>query len=247
MKKLVSLLLAMMVACMMVPAMAEVTAETVTGEWFVTEMLAGEMSINPADMGMEISLVLNEDGTMVMTMAGESQNGTWALADGKVQLTAGEGDEASTVEMTVEEDGTLKGGDEGQVLVFSREKPEGLVIPTPVDAESEDAFLGTWNVYMIGMDGQVMPLSMMTAAGFEIGGTMTIEAGKATMSLNLIVEIPEITGTTAFADGKLSLTVEGVETPFVIQATDTGALYTEFVSPDAENPTVMPLYFEKAE
>ena len=244
MRKLIALILALMLACALLPATAEVAADSVLGEWFVTEMTQGDMTIDPATMGMEISLMLNEDGTMVMTMAGEGVEGTWEMADGKLLLTAGEGEEASTVEITIGEDGTLKGEDGGATLVFSREKNEGVTIPQPVAAESEDAFIGTWNLKMISMDGAVLPLDMFASMGMDIGGTLTIEPGKAGILVNVMIEMPEITGTTAFKDGQLEVSVEELETPYVIQATDTGALYFEFSAP--ESTEVIPMYFEKA-
>ena len=60
MKKLISLILVLCMACALAPAMAE----GVTGTWYLIEMNADGVSVSPADMGMTWTLVFNEDGTV---------------------------------------------------------------------------------------------------------------------------------------------------------------------------------------
>ena len=58
MKKLVSLILALCMACILIPA----TAEDVTGLWYMVEMITNGVSINPAEMGINWTMELSEDG-----------------------------------------------------------------------------------------------------------------------------------------------------------------------------------------
>lgn len=184
MKKIVSLLLALMMACMLIPVCAEVAAETVTGDWYVIEMTQGETNINPGAMGMEITLVLNEDGTMALTMSmmGESQvtEGTWEIVDGKVALTS----EDSTVELTMQEDGTLIGEDEGAVMVFSRESAAVEAVEfaeVNPDAQPED-FNGEWSFAYLSMAGITFAADTAVSAGlFEELPTLSIQDGHVTL------------------------------------------------------------------
>lgn len=157
MKKIVSLVLALMMACMLIPACAELAAETVVGDWYAVEMAKDGTVLNPGAMGMEITLILNEDGTMAlnMSMMGEtqSQQGTWSIEDGKVILAA-ETDE-ETVAFTLQEDGTLKGEDKGSTLTFSRESaaaPSVEFAEVNPDAKPED-FNGEWKFAYLSMAG----------------------------------------------------------------------------------------------
>ena len=157
MKKTVSLVLALIMACMLIPACAEVTAETVTGDWYAVEMVQDGMTINPGAMGMEITMILNEDGTMAlnMSMMGETQSeeGTWSIVDGKVSLISEE--DESAVEFTLQEDGTLKGEDDGSTLIFSREAaalPAVEFAEINPDAQPED-FNGEWQFAYLSMAG----------------------------------------------------------------------------------------------
>ena len=74
MKKLFSLILALCMACMLIPAMAE---DSITGEWYAS--LAG------------VTMVMNlaEDGTAEMSMPGTENvaSGTWVLDGEKITVT----------------------------------------------------------------------------------------------------------------------------------------------------------------
>ena len=246
-KKIGALLLTLMMACVAISAMA-LTAEEVQGDWYLTEMTGtndGEtFSINPAAMGIQIQLTLNEDGTAVMKNLSdetdEDQVGTWEIKDDAVVLT--ENDEAMTL---ILEDGILKGEMDGSGFVFSREMGEAVAAPEVISAESEDVFLGSWKVSLINMDGTLFPVDTINQMGLEFSSTLTITPGEAAFNLTFMMELPEITGTTVFEDGKLVFTAGGLGTPLSIQATDSGAIFMEFDLADME--LNLPLYFEKAE
>ena len=66
MKKLLSLVLALMMACMLIPAMAE--GQDVTGDWYLTDV----SGMNVANLGMSMIVTLNADGTAKVSMTREA-------------------------------------------------------------------------------------------------------------------------------------------------------------------------------
>ena len=79
MKKLISLILTVCMACMLIPAMAE--SASAAGVWYLQEMTNNGVTMAAGDTGIVWTLTLGEDGTAVsaMTMMGETQeqSGTW--------------------------------------------------------------------------------------------------------------------------------------------------------------------------
>lgn len=235
MKKILSLALVFCLAFLMVPALAE---EDVTGEWYLTEIIMGDESTNPAAFGMDMTMSLAADGSATLTSAvgeeSESEAGTWALADNYLTITAESGEPAEFVL----EDGLLKSDLGGMVMIFSREAPEALVLPQPVAAAGEEDFLGTWVVTSIGAGDVLMP-----AATFGLVSQMTIEPGKAVESSGEGDAAVTTEYATEFADGVLKLTSDlGIET--VLELNDNGGL-SSTLQLDEENALVT--YMEKAE
>ena len=231
MKKLFAILTVLVMLCCSA-AFAEAT--DVLGDWYLVELQGEGLSINPASMGMEITMTLNEDNTMTMVSAmggedAETQTGTWALTENGITMTQ----EDETTELTLV-DGQLTMNMEGNGLVFAREPAEAEPLPAPVAAESEDAFFGTWKMSAINMMGMMLPVDAL--GGDE--SFLTVEAGKATITSG--EETYEYA--TTFADGALTLTLED-ETQ-VAQLNDDGSL--SIVAAEMEELSII-TYFEKAE
>lgn len=88
------------------------------GEWNMVSMSEGDQTINAEDLaalGMTMTLSLKDDNTMVMTMAGESQEGTWKVDGGKCVLTADGEDVSATLE-----DGQLVLAEENMKMTFAK-------------------------------------------------------------------------------------------------------------------------------
>lgn len=140
MKKLLSVLLAMVLALTM---LAGAVAETVdvTGTWSTTLM------------GMNVMFIINADGTYTLDIAGlESVNGTWEYQeDGNLLLDKGTDEEA----MAVVGDETLSVTESGMALNFVRGE-EGLAGTTDfamrADATLEE-LQGEWSMTSIVMMG----------------------------------------------------------------------------------------------
>ena len=244
MKKLLAVLLALCLGCVLLPAMAE---EDITGTWYVTSLYMGENEVDPTMVGISIVFELNADGTGVATTNQQGEESTaevsWSLADGKVTMTVdGEAanGELKDGKMTI----TTPGGD----MVLSREA-SAFTVPQPVAAESEEAFLGTWNAVraVVGDDGStIIPLDMFASTlGMDLAASLNIEAGKASLSIRFLSEeLPVAEGTTAFADGVLTITIEGLD-PITVQLTDSGELFATIQV--SQIATTLPLYFAPAE
>ena len=208
MKKLISLILILCMACMLIPAMAE---EDVTGVWYLVEVTSQGISVNPADMGMVSTVTLNPDGTLtaVMEMMGQKQEetGTWSL-EGDV-LTISEED--TTISATVA-DGKFALASDQQSMIYSREEPVVSDKPAVVPAESEEAFLGSWTIAAMDMMGMYITPDMFGAMGLEgYDASIIIEPGKVTASVAMGGE-PQVSEMEyVFEDGRLVMAIEGME------------------------------------
>ena len=138
MKKLISLILALALCCMLVPAMAE---EDITGEWYASFA------------GIAMTMTINADGTLSMTAPGQegSAEGIWTLEGDQLTLTVDE----SPATATVSADGILLSSG-GMDMLFTREPVEvptvGEVKP---DAAAEE-FYGEWAVAYMEAEGILM-------------------------------------------------------------------------------------------
>ena len=222
MKKLLSLILILCMACTLIPAMAD---ETVTGDWYLVEMIAGDAVINPAEMGINWILTLNEDGTMhsAMGMAGEEQeqDGTWAI-DGETVTLSADG----TDQTMVYADGRITMSAGGQTAVFGREAPVAAPKAAAVAAESEDAFLGSWELAAVELMGMTITKDTFAAAGIgEMNISLVIESGKVAMSTATSADpdAEPLELATVFEDGKLLLKALDT-TMFTVQLMDDGSL-----------------------
>ena len=76
MKKLSALLLALVLAATLCfGAMAEEISYV--GTWTLTEIRSGELVMDPATLGMDMTIVLSEDGTCILNTMGMTEEGLW--------------------------------------------------------------------------------------------------------------------------------------------------------------------------
>ena len=126
------------------------------GTWYLTQMSMGGQVYMPADLGMEMSLVLNDDGTAAMLSSFEDESaGVWHAEENTAVITIND----SEAVFTLLEDGTLWAEEEGQALVFSRQASSGpSFVPAAerTDAALED-FSGEWQAAYLMMDGIALP------------------------------------------------------------------------------------------
>ena len=228
MKKLISLILILCMACMLIPAMAEDAA----GEWYLKSMSYGGQTMDVTGFCMSGTLNLKEDGTYTMAMTGSDEStGTWKADGDKIQLEVS----GSTANVTLA-DGTLTITDEatGTAMVFSREAPAAAYVPAEVNADAKlEDFTGTWGIAYIGMNGIVVDLNafVQSLAAMMPEGTempdiaaamaLKIDGTKVTIG-DSTEEAKTIEG--SFADGKITVKEEESGTEITLSLLQDGYL-----------------------
>lgn|GEM_PF-132405 len=208
------------------------TPAYITGTWYLNAMDVMGMSMNPASMGMEMAMTLNEDNTAFAEMAGEEEGptGSWAIVDDQVVVTM-DGDDLA---LSLTDDGNLVAEQDEMKMTFGKEKAEVETIeasPARTDATLAD-FDGAWNAAFADMDGMKLPIS---ALGLEFSATF--DNGKATFTaFDSDAEME-----TAVSDGVLTATDVETGTVVVFTLHEDGAMSCSIAEEG------MLLYFEKAE
>ena len=221
MKKIVSLLLALCLMGVMAYAVAELDLTGTT--WYLVSLEQAGIVMNPAAMGLEISMTLNADGTSAMVAYGEDSVGSWSVEGEVVSITDEDG---NTQEFTLNENGELVADmGEGNRMVFSQTAPEAPAeaAPAAVAAESEEEFFGTFKPVSISAMGMQLPLEMVFGDALPV---FTVDAGKVITVSGEGDEAITDEQPYAFEDGVLKLyAAEGDETPVAtVQLVEDGTI-----------------------
>ena len=144
MKKLLSLLLALCLAAMLVPAAAE---EDLIGTWNLVRATAQGVEMIVIGDEIALTLTIREDGTasVYSLMPGEepaTAENNWSYADGVLTLTNPESGEVEMSAPIVNGEITVEAG--GAEMVLSREPHAVYEMPAAVKADSISAFNGVW-------------------------------------------------------------------------------------------------------
>ena len=233
MKKLVCLMLAVLMACAMISAVAESISY---GDWKLVEMRVQGASVEPATMGLSGLLTLDEDGTGQLTIDFDGEvfenTMTWTYADGVLRATGDNGE----VREYVLADGTLTWSSEGGEWVFSQAEDYQIVadMPKAVDASSIDDFIGTWQLTQTFMYGGMWSADMLQMdAKVVVTSDMTsVTIGDQTYS-----------SPSEFVDGTLKVTdANGAVSIFYLN--DNGEISIETAYDETTNLT---MYFARSE
>lgn len=143
MKKLLSLLVALM---MLLGCMAFAEGVDYTGTWVLTGAVAEGMEMGASTLsmlGMDMTLVINADGTMTLTLMGMEEAGTWTVAENGININDGTEDTLVTYQ-----DEVLSIVSEDETMLFTREgaAPAIAEAPAVVVLANVDpaAFEGEW-------------------------------------------------------------------------------------------------------
>ena len=101
------------------PPLDAAAAQPYLGTWYGATMQEEGMTVNLADMGMEMTISLNADGTAAVFSDGESQPAAWSVADGMALLVVA-GDSEATA-LTLADGALIVDYSDGLVLTFTRE------------------------------------------------------------------------------------------------------------------------------
>lgn len=235
MKKLISLML-VLALCLMGGAFAE--ALDVTGVWYLNVIESDGMQLDPAMVGMEMTITLNADGSAAVENMGEADpRFTWEMDGETVVITDNAGVAMPAV---MDEDGNMVILEEelGMTMILGREKTAiETYVPAPVEEEPALAdFEGTWNAALIDMMGiQVSMEALEMKLQIEIAGTNALvtsnESGEE-MSYNAPVHLEGDT-----------LTVESMseQMPMELQLQQDGKV----VCTEENEGMIISIFFEK--
>ena len=225
MKKGLSKILVIAIAAALLCANAfALEPDDIVGEWYFNVLEQNGMTLNPASMGLGMTLILNEDKTVLMLNDGEGEADVdeWSI-DGDT-LVLGEDEYALYAELV---DGTLviDMGEDG-IMVFGREL---IVEQTHADfpviaAAGISEFDGVWTGDLAEMFGMRIPMDS-DVVGREMrlsiaNGEVTIN--EATMGL----DPKETVANGVFEDGAIVIEYEiygGIETT-VLSLREDGSL-----------------------
>lgn len=219
MKKGLSVLVALaMLLTLAVSALAE--AASVAGVWTMTAMISSGVEIDPASMGMEMSMDLAEDGTGTLTAFGVGSEVTWTFDGATLDVTDPDG----TVSFELQEDGTLRADISGMETIWSSgaaDSPEAAPVETPaVATDVEDgAAVGVWQLASASAANIAVDLQAM---GLEILIEFA-EDGTCTMTTNGVSE----TGAWTQDGANISMTDDASGTELVFQMLEDGTLLVD--------------------
>ena len=161
MKKLISLILILCMACMLVPAMAD---EDITGDWY------GNM------MGMGVTLTLNADGTYAFIANGqEMAAGPWKVEDGK--LIAASEDSGDTI-FEIKDEGLYNADMDMTMTRNAEDAPAGFVVAEPKTDAAAEEYYGEWacsGIYVPEL-GSVIDTSAYAAMAGDSLPNITVSA-----------------------------------------------------------------------
>ena len=143
MKKILSLLLAL---AMMLGCVAFAEGVDYVGTWVLTGAETDGVQMGPttlAAVGMDMKVVVNADGTVVLSMMGMEEGGTWAATENGIAIT----DSTETVEIAYQNEMLLM-NQSGVTMMLTREGAAPAIVeaegPTALAGVDPVAFEGQW-------------------------------------------------------------------------------------------------------
>ena len=223
MKKMISILLALCLSVMLLPAVAE---DDVTGMWYLTRARAS--GVNMVVISDEITITVNfrADGTAELYSKypgsdEERMECTWTFDGSEISFIEGESGEVETAKY---ENGELTMEAEGATMILTREQYTPYVMSPAVKAESIEAFYGTWVPsvsfqygMMSSMDDVLPPEQRAKLAISAEGMQETSSDGTVSVYQNPAVD-PETGVLTA------SFTVEGITATMELTLLEDGTM-----------------------
>ena len=208
MKKLLSLLLALCLAAMLVPAAAE---EDLIGIWNLVRATAQGVEMIVIGDEIALTLTIREDGTasVYSLMPGEepaTAENNWSYADGVLTLTNPESGEVEVSAPIVNGEITVEAG--GAEMVLSREPHAVYEMPAAVKADSISAFNGVWCPDISFQSGMMARVSIPVKEGetteYE-GAALDTESG----SVKALFSLADMGYEGYFADVEMTLLEDG--------------------------------------
>ena len=212
-----------MLVCLLLLVALPVSAEadSLVGTWVLSSVEAEGFAVAPAELGLEMTITLQGDGSAEMAIPGVStETGSWTVDGESLSIT----DSAGTPQVfTVGENGTFSAEANGAVMIFAR---EGAELPA-AEGEAQPAVLE--EVTLADFDGEwtaTHGVAMGVEVSLEMLGTqvdMSLSDGSVTIS--------DGTNSQAVLDGNaLVVDMSGVEVPLYLRDDGTLAMSVDLGS-----------------
>ena len=233
MKRTAILALALLLACLLLPAHAD---DDYTGEWYLVEVTVNGTAVQAIDLGIGSLLQLNDDGSASLLTA----------ADGDVSNSPGSWKASgTTVDVTLEDGTKTFEAADGRLACAQTEDDPGLVFSRELfriaNAPEEDSFFGEWRLEKAVMLGLTVSITDMS---IDQERWLRFEDGKVT---EWVVSDAGVGGLQAypvtFSDGYLKLTDERNGDRYALRLLESGALIFSY---DEENPSLILYYVRDA-
>lgn len=188
-KKLAAMLLALLM--LLAPtAFAQETAADYAGEWVMTGIQAKGVTVDPSSMGLDMSMVILEDGVCLMYDMGTEETGSWAYIEGGIAVTDPQG---KTMNLLLNEEGALTAEQDGMTLIFTQ-----MFYAMPLSGLAAADFNGDWVFTYAETMGQTVPAEK-TGVSMNIKladgtGHITITDETGTREIDAVCEIEEVAG-----------------------------------------------------
>lgn len=239
MKKLLSLLLALMMllGC---TALAETAAAVdYVGNWVLTTLETAEATMDMtmlAQLGMDMTMTLNADGTMYTTTMGVKEEGAWVVTEQGIAIT----DDEETIQIIYQDD-VLRIEEDGAAMILAR---EGAVTQADAGVQADPGaadynYVGAWVLASVEMFGLQMEPSAVGVSGdvalYEDGTctlTMQDESQEGTWAVTetgiTTTDAEGVVDTYTLVDGQLVVEESGMKLIFVPYAPLSGLTVADF-------------------
>ena len=207
--------------------------EIYLGTWKLIGVVMGGATYSPADMGMEMSITLEADGTAYADMgAEEPEHASWSVTEGGILVDGGP--------MVLNEEGHLILDNDGFQMIFSR---DGAAQPAgPVSIGEEGApYFGLWIADQLILEGDVY-----SAADFGLNLSLTfhengicdmVDYGGESQTAPWQVSEDGITMPgmilSLAGDGRLIAEMDGMQLAFIRKGAQGGSVAAE-IGPEGE-------------
>lgn len=189
---------------MLLGACALSESADLTGNWRLTSVRMEGIALTPAEIGLDMTLILREDGTVMITATDEEDmQGTWMADEAGVRVTL-DGEEL----LFFFDDEYLVISDDEISMVFGRDMSDAFNPGSAVAAHDVTDFDGLWICTRIRVMGMVVPIDSA-----EITYRLSIVDGLVTQDIcdggQGMSET--LAGDGELVDGKMLLTGEGLD------------------------------------
>ena len=218
--------LTLLLTCLMALTMALTgAAESLSpvGSWTLTGVEANGETYDPAMLGMEITMTLNEDGTAEMGMSGlVEEGGTWSVEGDVVTVIDPDGEE---MPMTFTEDGSLRAEQDGMGMIFTLstgDEGQSAIGAAAEVAVLEDVALEDFNGEWTATHGLTMGIEVPLET---LGLTMDVSIDNGYITISDGTNSDIVKG--ELAENALVVEESGVQMPFYLREDGTLSLAME--------------------